>query len=330
MPHRSAARRSRPRSGHRGCRAHGRGGVARRRGCAGRSRSARSRACGRLPGALEEWETPGLGIGVVVGDEVVLAEGYGHRDLEQELPVTARTLFAIGSSTKAFTCFTLATLAEEGLLSWDDPVAEHIPDFQMYDEYVTAHLTPRDMVTHRSGLPRHDLVWYNNSEVTRAELLHRLRHLEPNRELREAWQYNNLMYLTAGYLTELLTGQTWEEAVQARILDPLGMTRSNFSVHDSQESDDFSWPHLEDDDEIRQIDFRPIDVMGPAGSINSCVEEMNRWMMVNLRGGRFGEQTLLSAAAVRELHTPQMVMPQTPDSPDESHLSYAMGWTVRT
>lgn len=280
--------------------------------------------------ALADWKVPGLGIGVVVGDEVVLAEGYGHRDLEQELPVTSQTIFAIGSCTKAFTCFTLAALVDEGLLDWDDAVVEHLPGFQMHDEYVTAHLTPRDMVTHRSGLPRHDLVWYNNSDITRAELVHRLRYLELSRELRERLQYNNLMYLTAGYLIEQLTDLTWEEAVRTRVLDPLGMTRSNFSVHESQKSADFALPYLEDDDQLRLIDFRPITVMGPAGSINSCVDEMNRWMTVNLNGGRYGEKTLLSAPAVTELHTPQMVMPATPSSADESHLSYAMGWMTRT
>ncbi|MBD3235185.1 MAG: serine hydrolase [Candidatus Eisenbacteria bacterium] len=297
---------------------------------AARARAALSGLEETVTGAIEEWQTPGLAIGVVVGDEVVLAEGYGYRDREEELPVTPQTLFAVGSCTKAFTCFALATLVDEGRLDWDDPLIEHLPAFRMQDEYVTAHLTPRDMVSHRSGLPRHDLVWYGKRDITRTELVRRLRHLELSRELREQFQYNNLMYLTAGYLTEQLTGLSWERAVRERIFDPLEMARSNFSVAESQRDADHALPYLEEEDEIRQIDFRPIDVMGPAGSINSCVEEMNRWMMVHLNGGQYGETELLSAPAVNELHAPQTIIPATPDSPEESQLLYAMGWMVRS
>lgn len=162
-----------------------------------------------------------------------------------------------------------------------------------------AHLTPRDMVTHRSGLPRHDLTWYNNDSITRAELVHRLRYLEPNKELRESWQYNNLMFLTSGYLIEQLTGGTWEQAICERIFSSLGMTRTTLSVADSQQDDDHARPYIEDDDEIRQVDFRPINVMGPAGSINSSVDEMARWLRVHLSDGQFDGKRIIADARGR-------------------------------
>ena len=185
-------------------------------------------------------------------------------------------MFAIGSASKAFTTFAMGRLVDEGKLEWDEPVASYLADFKLYDEYATAHLTPRDMVCHRSGLPRHDLAWYNNEDVTRGELVRRLRYLEPNEDLRAKWQYNNLMFLTAGYLVEQLTGMTWEDALRTQVFEPLGMERSNFSVLDSQQDDDHALPYLEKDDEVRKIAFRAINVMGPAGSINSSSRTCRR------------------------------------------------------
>ena len=285
----------------------------------------------RIETALAEMNVPGLGLAVVVDGEVVLSRGYGVRDVELGEPVTGDTLFAIGSATKAFTTFVLATLVDEGVLAWDDPVADHLPGFRLSDEYASAHLTVRDMVTHRSGMPRHDLVWYNNQELPREEMVRRLRHLPFNRELREAWQYNNLMYITAGYLAGQLAGGTWEEAVRARILGPLGMERTNFSVQASREDPDHALPYRENEEqEIERIDFRPLDLAGPAGSINSSVAEMARWLLVNLEGGRHGGEELLQETTLRELHTPQMVMGGLPTEPELSPSSYAMGWVVRS
>jgi len=180
--------------------------------------------------ALQVWHVPGIAIGIVIDDEIALANGYGYRDVEAKKPVTTRTLFAIGSSTKAFTSLTLGTLVDEGKLDWDTPVMDYLPKFKLYDDYATTHITPRDLVTHRSGLPRHDLAWYNNKHWSRAEMVRRLRFYEPTAELREKFQYNNMMFLTAGYLAGQLTGGTWENAVRTRIFEPLDMRYSNFSV----------------------------------------------------------------------------------------------------
>jgi len=282
-----------------------------------------------IAATLADWQTPGLSLGVVHGGQVVLAEGYGLRDVEHDLPVTSETLFAIGSSTKAFTAFAMGLLVDDGLLEWDRPVREYLPEFGLWDEYAAGHITPRDLVTHRSGLPRHDLVWYGNKKFDRADLVAKLAYLEPNKELRQQWQYNNLMFTTAGYLVGQLRGSTWEEAVQAGIFLRLDMTRSNFSVDVSQADSDHARPYQLDDDELRQVDFRSLDAVGPAGSINSCADDMVRWLMANLgKPGVAGPA--ISPATLVELQAPQMVIPGMPRQAHRTPASYAMGWFIDT
>src|SRR5438067_10165914 len=160
---------------------------------------------------------PGCAVAVVHEGEVVLAEGFGMRDIDRDLPVTAATLFPIGSSTKTFTAALCATLVRDGLLEWDRPVRDYLPEFRLHDPAATDGVTFRDLLSHRSGLPRHDLLWYTaGANVTRDDLIAALRHLEPNRGLREVWQYNNLLYTTAGHLAGRLHGSGFEEAVRDR------------------------------------------------------------------------------------------------------------------
>jgi len=278
----------------------------------------------------ERFKVRGTAVVVVQDGEVVLSTGFGERDAAKGLPVTDTTLFAIGSSTKAFTCTVLATLVDEGLLSWDRPVRHYLPKFDLVDPVATANLTLRDMLSHRSGLPRHDLVWYGDTALARKDVVERLAVLKPNKGLRELWQYNNLMYITAGYLTELTLGCTWEEAVRQRILDPLGMTNTNFSVVDSQRSADHSLPYIErPTGEVALMPFRGLDLAGPAGSINSCVADMSRWLLLNCGGGEVDGQRLVSAAALREIHSVSMAMPDAGRLFDEvSPVGYGMGWMV--
>ncbi len=279
---------------------------------------------------MKAFDVPGMSIAIVQGKEVIYAKGFGFRDVEKKLPVTPDTLFAIGSSTKAFTTFVLGTLVDEGKVEWDKPVRTYIPWFKLYDMSATERITPRDLVTHRSGLPRHDLVWYNDIGASRRSLVEKLAYLEPSADLRETFQYNNLMVLTAGYLEEVVTGKTWEEAVRERILTPLGMTRSNFDVAVSQKDADFAEPYRRKDDKVERIPFRPIGNMGPAGSINSSANEMSRWVVANLNGGKYKDAKLAEASTVNELQLAQMVTGQTVNKPEVSPSDYAMGWFVET
>lgn len=281
---------------------------------------------------IEDFKVPGLAVAIVKGGEVIYAKGFGYRDVEKKLPVTPDTLFAIGSASKAFTTFAMGTLVDEGKLAWDQPVRTFLPGFRLYDEQTTELMTPRDLVTHRSGLPRHDLLWYNNKVFSRKDMVDRLRYLEPNEQLRAKWQYNNLMFLTAGYLVEFLTGKSWEDNVRERIFTPLGMTNSNFSVLESQQSGDFALPYRENDDTevIELIPFRDITTVGPAGSINSSLNDMVKWVKVHLSGGKVGDKQLLGAASMADIHAPHMVIDGEPERPEFSRGSYGLGWFIDT
>ena len=277
--------------------------------------------------ALPAWEVPGLSIAVVKNGKVVLAQGYGSRDVDGKRPVTPKTLFAIGSCTKAFTTFLMGTLVDEGKLDWDKPVRTYLADFRLHDRVASELITPRDLVTHRSGLPRHDLLWYN-AALTRKQIVDRLPYLEPSETFRSKFQYNNLMYMTAGYLVERLTGQSWEDAVCGRIFKPLGMTGSNFSVKDSQKAPDFATPYEERDDKVVAIPFRDISTIGPAGSINSSAEDMARWLIVQAHKGKIEGKQVLSAAVLADIHTPHMTTGVPQERKEIMPAGYALGWGV--
>jgi CubicO group peptidase (beta-lactamase class C family) len=279
---------------------------------------------------LKELNVPGAAVAVVKDDEVILAKGYGFRDVENKTPMTADTILAIGSATKAFTTFAMGILVDGGKLEWDKPVRNYISWFRLYDTFAGERLTPRDLVTHRSGLPRHDLTWYNNYEATREEFVRRLAYLPPTADIRVKFQYNNLMFLTAGYLVEVLTGKKWEDAVRTHVFDPLGMKRSNFSVEDSQKDADFALPYREREGKIEKIPFRNISNIGPAGSINSSVNEMSHWLLVHLNAGKFGEKQILNPQTIEDMHLAHMPTGGTPSIPEVTPADYGMGWFVDT
>jgi CubicO group peptidase (beta-lactamase class C family) len=272
---------------------------------------------------LRDWKCDGFAIAIVQDGKVILSKGYGLRDVKKNLPVTEKTLFAIGSATKSFTVTSLGVLVDRGKLDWDKPVRDYLPDFKMWDPFATERMTPRDLVTHRSGLPRHDLMWYS-SPFTRQELFDRLRYLEPNKDFRTTFQYQNLMFMTAGYLAGHVAGTTWEQLVHDVIFEPLQMTSSNFSVTDSQKSPDFSRGYQVVNDVPADMPFRNIDSIGPAGSINSNIEDMTKYVMMHLAKGK----GVVSATNEMQMMTPQMAI-QAP-SPDKElgDLSYGMGFFV--
>jgi CubicO group peptidase (beta-lactamase class C family) len=276
---------------------------------------------------LKDWQVPGVGIGIVKDGEVILAKGYGYRDVDGKKKVDENTLFAIGSSSKAFTAASVAMAVDDGLIDFDEPVKTYLPNLKMYDEYTTENITVRDMLSHRSGLPRHDLVWYG-SDKSRKDLFNALEYLEPTAKLRNTWQYQNLMYMTAGYLVGQKSGKTWEEYVQERIFEPLGMNASNFSVNDSQKSDNYALGYkINSDEKVEKMDFRNIDAIGPAGSINSNANDMCKWMLLHLNGGKVGETELISTNNFKEMHYPQMVMPSG-KSEDVYYTTYGLGWML--
>ena len=185
-----------------------------------------------VTGQLAAWEVPGCAIAAVKDGTVVLASGWGKRDLAADLPVTPDTLFAIGSTTKAFTVSTVGALVADGLLDWDRPLRDYLPDLRLHDPVVTDRVTIADLLSHRSGLPRHDLAWLGHPDLPRAELVRRLRFLPLSADLRQTFQYCNLGYTLAGHAVDVLSATPWEDYLRSRLLTPLGMGRSNLSVAD--------------------------------------------------------------------------------------------------
>ena len=276
---------------------------------------------------MQKIGTPGLAVAIVQDDTVIFAEGLGFRDREAQKPVTEDTLFAIGSSTKAFTASLIGMLVDERKLEWDQPVRKILPDFQLYDDYASAHLTTRDLLIHDSGLPRHDLSWYS-SYASRDELYKRLRYLEPSAELRQQFQYQNLMYMTAGILAEKASGFSWEDLVQERIFSPLKMTRSTTSGPLARQKGDYARPYRLHNGTVSLIPPRDIASMGPAGSIHSSIKDMAQWLRFNLGDGHFENKTILSSDSLKQLQSPQIVMASQGQSPMIPYMLYGMGWMI--
>lgn len=285
-----------------------------------------------LDGFIEEqralFEVPGCAVGAIAGDEVALNKGFGTRLLGADVPVSTRTLFPIGSTTKAFTAAAVGALVDDGLIEWDRPLREYIPGFAMHDPVATERISILDLLSHRSGLPRHEFAWLGNPERSRGDLVRRLRHLPLSKDIRQSFQYSNLGFVTAGYLVEVVTGSTWEEYVATRLLKPIGMERTNFSVEDVLRADDFSKPHERRGGSVVEIPFREFDQVGPAGSINSCADEMLAWLRVHLTGGKAGETAVITPDSIARMHMPQMVIPEDRTFPEVTQFAYGLGWLI--
>ncbi len=279
---------------------------------------------------MKEWKVPGVAVAIVKDGKVVLERGYGQRDVKGALPADADTLFAIGSSTKAFTALGLAILVDEGKLEWDTPVVRYLPDFQLQDETATKLMTPRDLTTHRSGLPRHDLMWYG-SGFTREEMYDRLQYLQPSASVRNRFQYQNLMYMTAGLLAGKLADTSWESFTRERILVPLGMKNTVFSVPDAAKTGNVSKPYevKKETEELAEMAYRDIQALGPAGTIFSSVHDMAQWLRFQLGDGTLDGTAVVSATQLAETHEPQMVGETPFVFPEKPIVLYGLGWFIQ-
>lgn len=277
---------------------------------------------------LKEWSAAGVTIAVVEKNKVLLAKGYGYKDYENKVPVTENTLFAIGSCTKAFTSSLLSFPMKDGKLDLNKPVNSYLPELRFIKDEMTNNITTRDMMCHRTGLPRHDLAWYS-SKTRRDSLLYIIRYFEPSAPLRQLWQYNNFMFLAQGSLAEKLSGKTWEELIKEKIFTPLGMNASNTSMNDHQKAPDFSFGYREEDGKLIKMKFMNIDAIGPAGSINSNAKDMANWVMMWINGGKFNGKEILSASYCNEAMSSQMVINgrlPTKEQPDVYMNNYGFAW----
>jgi CubicO group peptidase (beta-lactamase class C family) len=281
---------------------------------------------------LQRFEVPGVEVVVVRDGRVLFAGGFGKRDVERDLPVTSRTVFSHGSTAKAFTSFLVGQLVDEGLLDWDRPIREFLPDFRLADAVACERVTLRDLLCHRSGLPRHDLAWLANPTLDRRELVRRMRHLEPSKDFRTLFQYCNLGYVAAGYLCGHVTGSTYEEQLRSRILEPLGMRTTCLSTAEAVQLDDHACPYAKRDEVVVPVPYLEIANMTPAGGIISCADDTARWLQCLLGSGELDGRRLISAGTLRTTQSIQFPVSGLPIPQDDTYRvhGYAMGWLVAT
>lgn len=263
--------------------------------------------------ALATFHTPGVAVAVVKDGKVIVARGYGVKRLGSTEPVGPDTRFGIASNTKAFTATALGILVEEGKIAWDAPVIRYLPEFAMYDPFVTRELTIRDLLVHRSGLGlgAGDLLWWPASTYTRAEIVQRLRFVKPATSFRTAYAYDNVLYLVAGEVIARVSGMSWEQFVQQRILGRVGMTASTVRHSDAAGTSDVATTHAEINGTLRVIAPMTSDNTNPAGGINAGARDMAKWLLVQLDSGKLATgERLVSARTAREIWTGVTPMPQ--------------------
>jgi len=288
--------------------------------------------------ALADWEVPGMAVAIVKDGNIIFSEGFGVRDISEEAHVDGKTMFPVASNTKAFTSAALAVLVDEGKIDWQDKVVQHIPWFQLYDPYVTANMTIRDLLCHRSGLATFsgDLVWYG-SVWSRQEVIRRARYLKPVFGFREKYGYSNIMFLTAGEIIPAVTGTNWDDFIKEHFFIPLGMIRTIISTNDLPKFRNVATAHTDitapdGSKTVIPIEYLNWDNIAPAGSIISCVDDMAQWLILQLNRGIYKGDTLFSPARSREMWAANTVQDISRFSetymPSTTFRAYGLGWGI--
>ncbi len=281
---------------------------------------------------MKDWQVPGLAIGIVYKDQLLYSKGFGYRDLEQQLPVTPHTIFPIASCTKAFTAALVGLAADKNLLEINQPVNRYFPELEFYTPQMTAMVTAKDMMTHRTGLPRHDWVTHAKESLPMDTVIHRVRYLEPSRLIRDEVQYTNLMYNMLGELTRKVTGRSWSQQIKEMIFAPLQMNESSTAFSDLIKSAEYSKGYFLRRDTL--VSRNPsTEGANAAGSINSSVLDMSHWLIAWINGGRYKDNQVFPAKLIREASTPQMSAPSRPNPafpayPDAFFGDMGYGWII--
>jgi CubicO group peptidase (beta-lactamase class C family) len=260
---------------------------------------------------LKDWNTPGIGVGIVVNDKLVFAKGYGYRDYEKKLPFTPTTLCQIASNSKLFTAVAAGMLVEQGMLTWDNPVRDAVPTIQFYNDQLNNNVTLRDMLSHRTGVTRHDLMWFK-SPFTRKQLFEKLKYLEPQQPMRETFLYNNLMFSAVGYIVQLKSGKTWEQYVRENIFQPLDMPISTYTISDMLKHPDHGVPYREKRDsfELYMIPYyEDTEGVAPAGAIISNIDELSHWLIALMNDGKYNGKQVLPPNVLKATMQPAIGLP---------------------
>jgi CubicO group peptidase (beta-lactamase class C family) len=285
--------------------------------------------------AMKDWRVPGLGLAVVEGDRAIHVKAYGLRDPEKNLPMTTDTRYRLASNTKAFTSMAVGILVDEGKVSWDTPVRRYIPELRLADPWAMEHITPRDLLCHRTGLPAHDAAGWSG-KTDRPGLVARLAYLEPSFDPRTKLQYNNLMFMLAGHLVERVSGVPYEQFVTERILEPLGMEHSTYSHARAFQTGDFAECYWQKDGRLMlyRHDHMPgpdeVNPMSPGGGLVSTANDMVPWLVTQLNGGVCAGKRVVSEQSLAEMHTPQMIDNWPCPFPELGHSSAGLGWFIWT
>lgn len=280
---------------------------------------------------LKTFDVPGIAVGIVKDNQLVLAKGYGVRSLKSGQKVDAHTLFGIASNSKAFTVAALGILVDEGKLTWDDKVTDYIPEFRLYNPYVTEEFTIRDLLTHRSGLGlgAGDLMfWPDSNNFSKKDIIHNLRYLKQVSGFRTKYDYDNLMYIVAGELIERVSGSSWENFIDNRILQPLGMTETAPSFSRVKDKSNVIDPHAPVNGKVQAIRRDWGEVANSAGGIYSNITDMSKWIMMQMNDGKYGEgKKIFSEQVHAEMWTPQTIIPVRGATPYNTHFTaYGLGW----
>lgn len=279
------------------------------------------------------WGIPGMSVAVVKDGKVLLSKGYGAREMGKPDPVDENTLFAIASNSKAFTTAMLAMLVDEKKLAWDDRASQHLPEFQMPDAYATREITVRDLVSHRSGLGTFsgDLLWYQTA-YSEDEILRRVRFLKPANGFRAAYGYQNLMFIAAGRVLEKISGKSWAQNVQERILDPLGMSHTRTSVAQFRPGDNVAAPHNTLDGKLRVVGYDNVDNAAAAAALNSCAADLSRWLLLQLGRGALDGKRIFSERQSWEMWQPAISLTVSDaamrSNPTRHFSLYGLGWAI--
>jgi len=267
--------------------------------------------------AMDEFRVPGAAVAVVKDGKVLLCRGYGIKKIGETERVDEHTLFAIASNTKAFTATALALLVDEGKIDWNDRVIDYLPDFQMYDPYVTREMRIEDLLTHRCGLGlgAGDLLFWPQTSFTTREIIRRIRYIKPATSFRTTYAYCNLMFVVAGEIIPAVTGESWASFVEERIFKPLDMTESKTIIHEFTSEENLATPHVLVDGRLIPVEYMDIENTAPAGAINSCAADMAKWVIVLLNRGligydeKGGEVRLFSEERSRDMWSSHIPIP---------------------
>ena len=283
---------------------------------------------------LETTKAAGFAVAIVEGDRVIYAKGFGYADYENKIPADANTLFAIGSSTKAFTSALLGKLREDGKLSFDDSPLDYVPGLKFYNDDLNNGIIIKDLMRHSTGIPRHDGAWYFFPSHNKDTLVARMQYHEPFTGVRQQWYYNNFGFLLQGVITEKLTDKTWEENIEEEFFKPLGMDRSKTMIDGMKNGTNTAKGYnLDEDRNIKKMDYYDIAGMSPAGSINSSVNDMSKWLRLWINNGKHGEEQIIPEAYVKEAMSSQMVVAAgfpSEELPGVQYANYGYGWFLHS